>query len=95
MARPIRPATHGHAYFNELLMNASRLKVSAQVATDWTPSLQQQTIDAAMALEAVCMAHKQRLNEVGVTETFIGRNAKKKRRAYIRQKKAVKKTEGL
>lgn len=95
MARPIRPETHGHAYFNELLTNAARLKVSAQVATEWTPSLQEQTIDAAMALEAVCMLHKQRLNEVGVTETFIGRNAKKKRRAYIRQKKAAKKTEGL
>lgn len=93
MARPIRPATHGHAYFNELLMNASRLKVAAQVAVDWTPSLQQQTIDAAMALEAACMAHKQRLNEIGVTEVFIGRNAKKKRRA-VRRKKAAKKSEG-
>ena len=93
MARPIRPETHGHAYFNELLMNASRLKVSAQVTTAWSPSLQQQTIDAAMALEAVCMAHKQRLNESGVTETFVGRNAKKKKRAVARQKKAAK-TEG-
>lgn len=90
MARPIRTETHGHAYFNVLLVYASRLKVSAQVTTEWTPSLQQETIDAAMALEAVCMKHKQRLNDSGVTEAFMGRNAKKKRRAVTRRKKAAK-----
>jgi hypothetical protein len=85
MARPIRPETHGHAYFNDLLISASRLKVSAQVTTDWSSELQQQTIDAAVALETVCMAHKQRLNASGVTEVFIGRNAKKKRRVSVRR----------
>jgi hypothetical protein len=78
MPRPIIPESYGHAHYNQLLVIASRLKVTGQIAVNWDQSLAADTISVATALEEICMRHKKRLIQQGIKEKVPRSRSKKK-----------------